>query len=817
MRSILAGLLIFLTSTVAMAQVQGTVVNSGIGGYYRPNCWVPLKIALSSLNPTAQTYRIQVIQEDLDRDKVTYSRPITLNASANGRATTEQFWVYFLPNPKSDAIDNAYTEQQLSDVVQVILCDESGKPIQRIPFGPGTLLHNLDLDAATSSVSIEGSVRFVVGIADPNSQPNLDFHSTLGLMEAIRFERISPNDLPTNPLGFQCVDHILWSHADPQSISQDLLSAISLWVQKGGKLVVSQPPDWQKIRDSSLAPLLPVEMKGIEEELGAKTLSALGEIPDSNRLNEQGYSWPTDFPRNASGDPWRGVRDLSFPLVVATPKPGAKVDFQSLTPSKTPYLVRWSYGMGAVTWIAQDLGNPSLKVRSSTTRDYGWSGIWLSVLGVNNKLYLTPEAAKAYPAAIQEKSRLAFEKFPSGSNYNQGDAGKVNESLTEISGRAAALVSVAILFFLGYWLLAALGSHFLLVTRKRVQHSWVAFGICAVIATAITALFVKLVLRGPPELAYVAYVRNSAGQTRVTANVGLLVKQDGALALNIPNPGNDNLAGITPLPVHPFHNTYDVDFVGFRDYEVPVPEISSKGLPSIKAPFRGTLKKFQLNWSENALLVSGNAYLGGASLSGVLTNNTGHDLKDVYLAYAPLYSTNNDDVLVKILSRNTPVSWSKNSSLDLGRIFQNRQIIPNQAKGQEDCVYGFLNSGWMRSVFDRQLVNSAEGTISAKDVDFIAMSLFDRIQTPEKSPRNSTTPTSHYRIRRWATRDMDISHAVAAGNLVILASAADTQENSQPPIPFLLDGKKVSGSGTIYYQFVIPLSRPAEAPVESAL
>jgi hypothetical protein len=53
-------------------------------------------------------------------------------------------------------------------------------------------------------------------------------------------------------------------------------------------------------------------------------------------------------------------------------------------------------------------------------------------------------------------------------------------------------------------------------------------------------------------------------------------------------------------------------------------------------------------------------------------------------------------------------------------------------------------------------------------------------------------------------RYMNVSPAVAAGNLVVLAQAT-----GDLPVPLLVEGSEVKGKGTIFYQGIVPLVRPA--------
>src|SRR5688572_17643631 len=73
MRSFLVGLLLLAISAPAFGQAAGYVEAIGFGKTYRPYGWTPLLVNLTSTSTSgkAEDYLIQVVQEDLDRDRVT--------------------------------------------------------------------------------------------------------------------------------------------------------------------------------------------------------------------------------------------------------------------------------------------------------------------------------------------------------------------------------------------------------------------------------------------------------------------------------------------------------------------------------------------------------------------------------------------------------------------------------------------------------------------------------------------------------------------------------------------------------------------------
>ncbi len=796
MRFVLAGILLMIVATAARGQAEGEVELVGFGGWYRPHCWVPMKLRLRPTVGDAETYRIQVIQEDMDRDRVSFSRPFTLNGNRPGERREEQVWVYFRPQPHD--LDRAITPADLSSAIRVFLC-KGDKQLVQIKFSAGTGLKNLDATTASGR-----GTRLVIGLTTSGSQPNLSAYSNAyGMVEDIVYLPVTANDLPTNPLGFEAVDDLIWDHPDPSQLNPDAIAAVEGWVKSGGRMVVCQSIEWQKVRDGPLAGMLPVVPTGMSEEQSARTLRRIGGVPD---LEHKLFS--TDLP--VETDPWADLRGKSIPLCLAAPRPGARVQEWSDAPKPSPYLARWMYGLGMVTWVAQDFGSPALQSKTPM-RLYGWGKIWDTVLGLRNATMMHPDTAKdsGFPVAFVDRCVEVTKKYPKNPSATTVDLSRSFVSSTEIPGRAAALVLLAIVFFIGYWLVACLGSYFYLLRQKKAQQSWFFFAVCAVGATGVTALFVKLVLRGAPEMQHVSFVRWSGGaDTRVLSQLGLLVKEDKKKQIELKDATVGLVSTVTPLPAHPRHNADWPDFLGYLEYDVPVPERSSGGPVMIEVPFRRTLKKLQLDWTGPGMTgLGGSASLGSGSLKGTLTNLTGHDLHQVYIAYNT--GTGLDDTLLRLLAPEGKPAWAKGDSINLGSLLANRKFI-NYTKPDPSalCTFGLLNSGWMPT-FGDALSNAKDPAMGNRESAFLLMSLFDRIQPSMWISKDQP----NYAIHRWTGRRLDASAAILTGNMVILARADDGNEDISPlPVTLEMAGEKMAGKGSVYYQFVVPLERPPETP-----
>ena len=92
----LVGIILLAMNSAAFAQAEaeGEVESMGFHGWYRPNCWTAMKIRLRPKTGASRDYQIQVIQEDMDRDHVSYTRRITLTGNPEGRKIEEKVWVY---------------------------------------------------------------------------------------------------------------------------------------------------------------------------------------------------------------------------------------------------------------------------------------------------------------------------------------------------------------------------------------------------------------------------------------------------------------------------------------------------------------------------------------------------------------------------------------------------------------------------------------------------------------------------------------------------------------------------------------------------
>jgi hypothetical protein len=462
--------------------------------------------------------------------------------------------------------------------------------------------------------------------------------------------------------------------------------------------------------------------------------------------------------------------------------------------------------------VAQDLGSLSVATRFSR----GWPFVWDRVFGWKNKTMVI--------RADNPKDRLSVwgklqDQWLAGS---MADMGGTLLNGMDHSGKAGAYVFLVILFFIGYWIVAGPGSYLFLAGKGQRQLSWPVFAVSAMVATLLTVLVVKLLLRGNPEVRHVSVVRLAPGAPAVVeGRVGLYIPRDGPQNVALRDVNPESASTITALAIHPQHLGNYSGFPDSLDYRVDVRDVSAAGGVEVSIPYRSTLKKLQVHWV--GALPGGAGIVGDPQLieagtvpdvngdgrpdgfiGGRVANKTGYDLKNVFFAFT--YEAPNvppQDYLVYV-----PV-WKKDETLDLLKTYAGaEQLIGDErfdkiVKGTAGVMTGRLDTQWTpylhRSI---RAASNADGIVddSGKLVPLsvVVMSLFDRIP-PMKNDKNISYTRPE--LLRRGGRELDMSHLVAAGNLVILAEV----DNTPLPFPMDVEGDRMKGEGRSYYQATLPL------------
>jgi hypothetical protein len=797
-----AGLISLFISSIALGQITGEVESMGFNSTYRPDCFTPMIVRIKPQPGMGGLYVIQVKQKDADGDDVLFER--TISVTGDDSSHDQRFATYFLPTPINQGLPDPMTGATLRDLqkeLKVFLCTTSGKEIATLPI-TSTITN---VDPPRELMSSRRGTHMIVAVCGNGSSPSWsefqDAGNLLGVMEDTTFVQIGPRDLPEDPVAYDAVDAIVWMNVDPAELKRggdEKFRALQTYVRHGGSLVLCQSPQWQQYLE--FGDLLPVELQGIDSKKELQPLRTLARSagPQQKR-NPKTNTW------EKIADPWETLTG-PFTMARAQAKPNTVIDewinWNDKGDDRTPYIVRQGYGLGAVTWVAQDLGDPAITSRAKA----GWVYVW-------DKVFDWKEQNRDRPLIV-DKYTIEDDKRPwrsdGGHVVDMGPG--VIEGITQ-SGTVSSLVALAVAFFIVYWVIAGPGLFAYLHNKRRQNLNWFGFVLSAMIATAVTVLIVKLVVRGPPVLKHNSVVEQAAGEAaHVRSNFSLYIKQDGNQKIELKDSAPGAVTTLTSIAKHPDYITGSIDSTSAIEYDVPVRDVDTPDPPAITVPYRSTMKQFTANWYGDA----GGKIEGSAKLvdppkmiDGVLSNGTGKKLEDVYIAFKyPGQGVGGGDYILWLKS------WDAGVSVDLARAFYmndkgDRTSLPNHDRGlipgtdKTDRLAGPLNLAWQEEVWNPFLRHQA-GAFSGEPIrdlnqSFVVLSLFDRLQPIE----NQTTDTEdRVDLLRRGARHLDRSAALSAGSLVILA-----RSYGPIPVPLEVEGDKMTGDGPVYYQFVLPLQR----------
>jgi hypothetical protein len=804
MRLINGGLLFLFTlvfyaglfASPAHGQITGRVEVIGFDGKYRPGCWTPILVRLQSNGSPTDLYELRVWQYDQDGDRPYYSRRVNISADKGELP----FWTYFIPEPVHEGLTSPSTVQQdLMQRLKITVHDKEGKELTQVSLA----------NAAAQSVDPQivadrqRANRFVVFVGAGAAPALRDYgNEIVGLQEGLEYSRVTPDRLPESSIGYEGVDAVVWLDGSPTELttgSSSRLEALRDYVKLGGKLIISTQPQWQQL--AGFDDLMPVTITGLEQ-------NAL-QSPARDIANQM------SFPRGTQGaparNPWLNYR-TPFSIAVGELKPGAvvdayadRVDEPTKPEDRTPWLVRMPMGYGSVVWVAQDLGSRELSDRAN----WGWPMVWERVFG-------SAALPQSYPSATEKETYN-----PSGNV----DLGFALIDGMNLSGRGAAMVSVTIAFFIVYWLVAGPGAFFFLKYRGKSTLNWFVFGAIALGATGVTMLVVRVMLRGNPEMKHVSLVRVHGDRTMpasVSSRMGIYVPQDGSRRIELARGDARFPSTLTNFPIHPTihrrRNGDDYLFPAPREYRVNVPIGEEAAGAVIDLPFRTTMKRLRATWvGQIEPRIEGTPKLeptlrGEGYISGVLRNLTGGELTNVYIAFRH----QPEGVGPTYWMMHIP-TWPDGTPLDLATAFNppaNKRLTDISVSNTDVRVGEFPVRGMMQDWIDRfrgvttmggsfDYLKPIEDFAGVRPESLPMLSFFNAFPVV----RNAVG-TTRADIHRSGARDWDISGALQAGELVIVAR----QENRALPMGTQIEGDPLAGSGTIVYQFVLPLT---PLPIES--
>ena len=330
-----------------------------------------------------------------------------------------------------------------------------------------------DVDVVTRDVPLRtlGPTEFLVGILTDDNLVPTGLAAVRRGGNPVVLARLTPSDLPTDPLPFQALDALVIRQAASDRLTPDQRTALRVWIEQGGQLIVAGGPGWRRSVDGldDLLPVFGLWTRPVKH-LRAFTRYAGVSPPDGDVL-----------------------------VTIGSPIEGARV---LLTQESIPLIVERWLGLGRVTYIGVD---PAIEPFRSWPAS---ESIWQRVL-VGGRPGLP---------VLDESSLSGYQ---------------LRSALSEMLNLGLPAAGWVIGFLLGYVVIAGPGQYLLLRRLDRREWAWIGFPGVALLAAGLL-IGGAWWLRGPDiRLASIAMARLAvdARTASVDTYVGLVSPARGAYDL----------------------------------------------------------------------------------------------------------------------------------------------------------------------------------------------------------------------------------------------------------------------------------------------
>ncbi len=372
--------------------------------------------------------------------------------------------------------------------------------------------------------------------------------------------RWSAKDLPPHWCGLSMADVIVWDSPDPDVMADPhQMPALTEWVYRGGVLIVGVGSTWEKVRKSALEPLLPGPLNGARD---VKSLPEMAEF----------------LGRSAEDTSGSLAKPLTIcPLNRAELRPGTRVLYPTARTAGRVMVCTRTVGRGQVVYVGARL------------RDLYEQGRDMDELAVR-LLGLRPEPERDEGQQVRGV-------------WGDYELFRHLAAAVGFETSASLFFLFAFVFVVGYILVSSLGTWQWLKARGSLKHSWSAFAVAAVLASALSLGAVRAIRgigRDVEELSVVdMHAVEHQGQTQPDAQAislfGLKTGSHERLDVLLPQDWTSiDEAADTPcwLRVLPPEPGLATDFFVAPDQYRIIP--TRARLENV--PFRATLKLFEGSW-----------------------------------------------------------------------------------------------------------------------------------------------------------------------------------------------------------------------------
>lgn len=732
------------------AQVQGVLLDVqreylGLGDYARLGAWTPVRVTLENQGSEPRQVLCRWLLEDVDGDRVTAQRRVTLDA-----LSTQYAWLYG-PLPVRSKQNELWTIQ--------VLNEDASEELARAEVSPARTL------AATDRmIGIAGNRDF--GLSGYTTGATT--HEPIQLVSGL-----SLSTLPDRWYGLSAIDTLVWSRdgGDPDDplVTSEIQQALREWVRRGGHLVIVLPAYGETWTGSALADLLPVKPEQVRRIEG-RPPSWLGAIRSQEVMNVEMNVF------DVGGDTGVDIviRHDNQPIVVAK-----------------------RYGFGRVSLIGLDLADPRFAQMGLPNGPFPiWHDVFMWQAPVYEQARIDTDVANNKMSRPDQRTRTLLGRFIPGRISMRGAAAPALLAAILVFGlywfvagplsvialnkkdaqRHSWVVFVGIVLcfsaisWAGAWLMApkqAAVSHFTILRAGADSpavhaHSWFSVYI---------PKFARQTIELDPD---------HPTNRNVLASPGLVA-------------GLDETGFLDP-------QTYTLDMASPREVEVPFRSTAKQ----FEADFLGRIDQPQTGMAEPLILPQGEIKLDNNWPAGKLSHGLPGPLRDVVVIYCPGEDLTTGKSQTPFVWR-LKDPWEPKQVIDLGTPdVLDRLVLKPKDTGYTDRKW--LEEGFLGKLIDsrpgKQLMDAAGVeviTTSTEMIQFIQLlAFFDALPPPDF---RKTGLLEGFVFNRGLGRELDLTPMFAGRRLIVMGHL----EDSPLPIPMTVEGEEVSSTGWTVVQWVYDL------------
>ena len=634
------GSVYILTASAGFPETGGNIV--------RPDYFAPVRVTVVNRSGEIFSGTVQLLGRDRDGETVIYERP----------------GIGVKPSDKADVLMSWFARDSGlggASELAVRLLDDEGK-----------LVHSMDVP-----VELAGENEHLILDISPQSIKALVqrvFEDKVELRHRgrVRTGYLRPQEVPTTWYDLEAVDVIVCDQPDEAGLQPDQVKALMQWVRQGGMLVLG-PGSLQSLGDTELVrelPATPVTMVRLSAEdfrPGARPAAGGAEEEPAGSRGRSGEVIALGLNRSYLNLGWlkeTGVWQLKAKADTTT--------ILELPLKRGNWLAvgRRHVGLGVIVQSAMSLKD-LLNAKTVEGLQPG--------MGTRVK----PEifGVRTLDVAEEQFSRT-------GMNWSQDWPNRFGpreliKGEAEFRAAGTALATVLMLLTIVYGFTVTVGTWLVLRRRNLTQHSWLAFGVVAVIGSVGAGLLVQSArgIRAEVKQQSIVDLDATSGLAHVHTFYGLRMPYDARVDVDLATQRDEQLPPeqAKDAYIRPAGNLeagLQERFAVRRDYTVRYGETMLN-----EVPIRATAKQFESYWhGPVGGTIQGTIVLeaDGRQISSRswISNQTDLNLRHCYLVFAttPSFNQGQRDANIVVLELDRlPAGKVRN---DLRQVLEGGMSVP---------------------------------------------------------------------------------------------------------------------------------------------